>query len=89
MTVDERLRRCFGVVFPDLTDVEIERADMQHLGAWNSFALLQLLARIEREFDVRLSPDQINQFTSYARILDTLSSLAAGEPADPSVEAWR
>lgn len=85
MTDDERLVGCFRQIFPTLSDAEIRDASMRRLGTWDSAALLMLLARVEREFQVRFSQDQINTFTSFTSVLDLVRTASSRESSSRAV----
>jgi acyl carrier protein len=71
---ETRLIGCFRQVFPRLRDDEIRAASMKRLGAWDSAALLRLLASVERAFDVRLEQAHVNRMISFSDILSVLRS---------------
>jgi acyl carrier protein len=75
MTDDDRLVTCFKHVFPKLLEADVRAASMRRLGTWDSAALLQLLYRVEREFHVRFTPDQVNACTSFEGMLAVLRSM--------------
>lgn len=70
----ERLNRCFAVVFPDLPERDIPKASTKNAGDWNSVATLTLVSLIEEEFSLRFTPEQIDQFSSYESILREIRS---------------
>jgi acyl carrier protein len=69
MIEEQQLVDCFRHVFPVLTDPEIREASMRRLGAWDSAALLMLLARVERAFGIRFLDEEINVCTSFEAML--------------------
>ena len=73
---EQRLIACFKRVFPQLGEDEIRAASIRGLGAWDSAALLQLIATVEKTFDVRFSPQHLETFTSFSDIRILLGRLA-------------
>jgi medium-chain acyl-[acyl-carrier-protein] hydrolase len=70
--LEERLLCCFRGVFPMLSDDDIRVADMRRIGRWDSRALLLLLARIEREFALKIDHAHTRRLTSFQSILELL-----------------
>jgi acyl carrier protein len=68
-----RLVRCFAAAFPGLSPEGIPRADAASLLEWDSLASMTLVALIEEEFGVRVTPADISKFTSFANILEYLN----------------
>jgi surfactin synthase thioesterase subunit/acyl carrier protein len=81
MSHEARLLNCFRRVFPALSDDGIRQASMRRLAAWDSAALLGLIARVEGEFDVRFDNDQVNTLTSFDAILTVLQTITSGPPS--------
>lgn len=73
----ERLTQSFLNVFPDLDPSEVPRASMASLASWDSVAHVTLLASVTEEFGVSFEPDDYEQLSSYALILDTLEQRPA------------
>lgn len=67
-----RLVNCFATVFPELTRQEIPSASMGSLASWDSIAGITLLAVIEEEFGVSVSPDEVAGLVSFELVLDYL-----------------
>lgn len=72
--VRERLMRCFRAVFGWLTPEEIRRASADLIEGWDSVATVTLAALVEEEFGVRLEPSELEQLTSFERILGMLET---------------
>lgn len=72
---EQRLIGCFQKVFPTLSESVICGASMRNVGAWDSAALLMLIAEVETQFDRRFTTEQMNQFASFTSILELLRSL--------------
>lgn len=81
-----RLMVCFKRVFPDLSEPDILRATMKTVAAWDSTALLMLLAAVEKEFKLRLNTEEVNHFTSFTSILILLRSITPKEKAGKAPE---
>jgi acyl carrier protein len=58
-STNARLRKCFGVVFPDLSEEQTLQASAAALTQWDSLATLNLLALIEEEFGVTIDLDEL------------------------------
>jgi acyl carrier protein len=73
--MDEQQRRlasCFCAVFPELSSNEIIQASSTTVQAWNSVAVVTLLALIEEEFAISIEDDDVAEFDSFPRILSYL-----------------
>ncbi|MGI8677610.1 MAG: acyl carrier protein [Jatrophihabitans sp.] len=74
MSVDDRLRDCFALVFPSLDPAEgpgLVRADYDE---WDSLASITLLTVVEEEFGVSFDDDTLATFDSYAAISAAVDS---------------
>jgi acyl carrier protein len=67
-----RLVNCFAVVFPSLSPAEIPVASINSVGSWDSLATVNLIAVIEEEFKIQVSPDDLTEMVSFELILDYL-----------------
>jgi acyl carrier protein len=65
----ERLVRCFRAVFGSLTLEEISRASADSVEGWDSVATVTLAAVVEEEFGFQLDPSELEELTSFERIL--------------------
>jgi acyl carrier protein len=72
----QRLSACFSSIFPDLSDKEIPLATMNSVDGWDSLATVTLIAVVEEEFGVQVSPDDLEQFASFELIVDYLQRRA-------------
>jgi len=72
-TLEERLLRCFVAVFPELGEGEARRASTASLGGWDSVASVTLLSVVEEEFGIEVSPEDLQQMTSFETILELVS----------------
>ena len=68
--ISELVTNCFLNVFPDIPPAEIAKASTASLAAWDSVAHITLLSAIAEEFDIELEPEDFEQLTSYALIVD-------------------
>lgn len=73
-----RLRECFRVVFPVLTEGEIALASTSSVAAWDSLATINLVTLVEEEFGVRVEPDDLDQLVSFDVVLDYLKQWLRG-----------
>lgn len=67
-----RLNRCFSAVFSDLDETQLPHATRDNVDGWDSLATFTLLTVIEEEFQIQVSPEDVDRFTSYENILDCL-----------------
>jgi len=77
--IRERLIRCFEIVFPDVAAPDIPGVTMDSLDAWDSLAMVTLVAVIEEEFVVEFPLDAIGSMTSFESMFAMLVDLA-GNP---------
>jgi acyl carrier protein len=68
--LQERLARCFSLVFPELSREEVPRASQASLAAWDSVASITLLNVVEEEFQIQLDLDVLGDLTSFDLVLD-------------------
>ncbi len=69
-----RLVKCFAATFPALTPDEIERANVNSVGSWDSIATLTLVGLIEEEFAIVIDPRDREELTSFDLVLEHLRS---------------
>ncbi|SIO61465.1 acyl carrier protein [Singulisphaera sp. GP187] len=67
-----RLNRCFSAVFANLDEAQIPQATRDTVDGWDSLATFTLLTVIEEEFQIQVSPEDVDRFTSHEAILDCL-----------------
>ena len=73
---EDRLQRCFSLVFPTLPTAEIANASVASVAEWDSLANINLICVIEEEFGFEFKADDLEGLTSYALILQHLQSSA-------------
>jgi len=71
--VSDRLARCFSSVLPNMTKEEICEANVAALADVDSWAAVTLIAVIDEEFGVAMSPDQLWELGSFQAIEQYLS----------------
>lgn len=74
--IKERVTRCFHNVFPDLPEVEIERASTVSLASWDSIAQVTLLTAIAEEFGQAFELEDFEELVSYQLIVAHLEARA-------------
>lgn len=70
----QRLIRCFRGVFPELSEIEVSRASVSNLAAWDSVATVTLAAAMEEEFGIQFEPEEIEKMNSFQSCVALLSS---------------
>ncbi len=65
--VEQRLTKCFSVVFPELSREEIVKSTLNTTGA-DSLTTVTLMAIVEEEFGIELEPDDLLQDMSFQSI---------------------
>ena len=69
---EERLLGCFAAVFPDISRDQLRHATPRSVAAWDSVALVTLIAAFEEEFGVSVSPDVYSELHSFSDFLRKL-----------------
>lgn len=75
--IREKLSKCFSVVFPELTPVEIESANIENTSGWDSIAHVTLLTLVSEEFQLDIDFDvfaKVESFSAFAHLLNELVS---------------
>ena len=78
--VQERLIRCFSVVFPQLTGDQIRSASVANVREWDSLAAVTLVAVLQEEFGIEIDfgdLPELQSFEAVLRYLDTRSNLVS------------
>jgi acyl carrier protein len=75
--MDERLLKCFRVVFPNHGDAELVQATTETLAAWDSVAAITLVNVVEEEFGVQMDYEVVPELTSFEAVRSYLSSIHA------------
>lgn len=71
--VQNRLTKCFQIVFPDLPPSEIPKARQESVAAWDSVASITLLNVIEEEFQIEIDLELVAELDSYERVRQYLT----------------
>ena len=69
-----RLLRCFSLVFPNLSDKDLENASMETVEEWDSVVNITLVNVVEEEFAVQIALEEIEEMLSFRRFLDYLKT---------------
>jgi acyl carrier protein len=75
-SANHRLTRCFAAVFPGLSPDAIHAATLETVSAWDSMAMVTLVAVIEGEFGVSFDLNEIELLKSYDAVLNQLTRKA-------------
>jgi acyl carrier protein len=75
---ENRLQRCFVLVFPALPADRLSDASVQSVGEWDSLANINLLSLIEEEFGIEIPTADLEGLTSFATILEYLRTRNLG-----------
>lgn len=70
--IEDRLQRCFGLVFPQLPAGQFGGASVQSVAEWDSLANINLLSLIEEEFAVEIPSADLEGLTSFGAIVQYL-----------------
>jgi acyl carrier protein len=76
---EQRLLRCFAMVFPGLTQNEIRESCAESTGAWDSLSGVTLVAVIEEEFNIAIEPDTysaLNSFNAFNNYVQQLTQIS-------------
>ncbi len=68
----QHLIRCFASIFPSLTEEEIQNANADSLGIWDSLSTVTLAAVIQEEFNLEIDPDILPHLDSFRAFHDYL-----------------
>jgi len=71
---EERIRKCFSTVFPNLIADEIQRASVTSIATWDSLATVTLVSVIEEEFGVTIGPEEYEYIVSFDLVNQCLQS---------------
>ncbi len=70
--LESRLTKCFALAFPELDRREISSASTASLASWNSLTGITLIALVEEEFSLNVSPEDVPDLISFDLILHYL-----------------
>jgi acyl carrier protein len=70
----DRLQRCFLLVFTGLSANEIHDASVANITDWDSIANINLLCLIEEEFGIEIAAPDLERLTSFPLILQYLET---------------
>ena len=66
--VDERLRRCFEVAFPELEREGVAMASVETVEEWDSLHAVILVALVEEAFAIRIPTREYPELRSHAAL---------------------
>lgn len=70
--VNEKLKRCFRAVFPNLPEKRIEEADSTNTEGWDSLSAVMLLSVVQQEYGVVFDVSDVNTLSSYKKIYEEI-----------------
>lgn len=77
---ENRLVRCFALVFAGLTPEEIRATSAESKGIWDSLSAITLVAVVQEEFSVEIAPEILPHLDSFEAFWTYLRRLSpAGE----------
>ncbi len=75
VNVEIRVVKVFGQVLEALDASTLTReSDMDSVNDWDSVHFLQILLKLEEEFDVKFNPGEVARLFSIGNIVDILST---------------
>jgi acyl carrier protein len=72
--LSQRLSKCFRVVFPELSDSQIESADMTNTARWDSVNHIMLITVIGEEFGIDLDLEDFDRLTSFSGLRECVAA---------------
>ena len=78
-SVEERLVKSFGMVFPSLSEPEIRQATPATVREWDSVAAITLVTVLEEEFETSLDFEVMADLDSRFRTSEGMPSLSSAE----------
>lgn len=76
--IERRLLACFSSAFPDLPESQLSSVSQASHSEWDSVAHVTLIALLSEEFAIELSPDEIEEVTSFAKMLAVVTGHVSG-----------
>jgi acyl carrier protein len=76
--VQNRLAKCFEIVFPDLPASEIPASSQRTIAAWDSVATISLVSVIDDEFGFQMDFELLPELDSFERILSYVRTQVQG-----------
>ena len=73
--VEEKLVKCFEMVFPSLSEPEIRQASPSTVKEWDSVAAITLVTVLEEEFETTLDFEVMADLDSFSKIAGHLSAV--------------
>jgi len=72
MNLQSKLENLFQILFPDENLDFSKNVDSSKIPSWDSIKYVTLVLAIEDEFDIKLTQDEILEFSSFEKILQIL-----------------
>lgn len=63
-----RVKECFQLVFPDLSEAEIPNASQENVAAWDSVAAITLVNVLEEQFEIEMDLDEVAELDSFEKV---------------------
>lgn len=79
--IKQRLINCFAIVFPDLSEEEIQRASQASVASWDSVASITLVNVIEEEFSMPIDLGEVADLVSFDLVLAFVTEKHAASPS--------
>jgi acyl carrier protein len=69
---ETRLLKCFGAVFPGLSETQLRSANTTRVENWDSVATVTLITLIEEEFNIEVEAEDLEALVSFSSVLEYL-----------------
>jgi acyl carrier protein len=77
--MSDRLSKIFREIFGDLSEEELRTLSYGNYAKWDSFNHLRLISKIQNDYDLNLSFNQMKQMNSFVSISDFIKEHDSSE----------
>lgn len=74
MNTEKKLKEIFNTILNIKKNINYNKLEINKTKNWDSLKQLNLILLLEEEFSIKITPDEMQELTSYKKILSFLNS---------------
>ena len=74
MNTEKKLKEIFNTILNIKKNINYNKLEINKTKNWDSLKQLNLILLLEEEFSIKITPDEIQELTSYKTVLSFLNS---------------
>ena len=88
MNTEKKLKEIFNTILNIKKNINYNKLEINKTKNWDSLKQLNLILLLEEEFSIKITPDEMQELTSYKTVLSFLNSKNILDNTYKSVNKW-